>query len=179
MILIFYVFSPVFICLDRHPKSYLILPFLLILTVRIARPSDYDILRSLAHFLSVYIFGMLISRYKESILPAMKNIWLILLLFSVWLTILEIHHHILLNKLGFNYSLNTLTKILLSILLMYFLWRLDSRPNYKFNNTLKVFADWSFAIYFLHGYIMKSYFTIVEYCFGSESLNIASALNHS
>lgn len=68
MILLFFVFSPVFVFVDRHPWLYWSLPPLLVVTVLVPRPElNSNPLQSFVHFCSLFVLGMLLARHHDAV----------------------------------------------------------------------------------------------------------------
>jgi len=163
MIFLFYLFSPLFIWLDKNPKCYRILPLLICLSVIIPRPQDdLFIFQNFVHFIPTYILGMFCCHYQDDVLIFMKKYWQSALLISVFLITLEIGINTL-NLPSRIFYFNTVSKSVLSILFVYFLWRFDSFLPEWFHHILAKLADFSFGIYFLYAYIMYTYLIALKY----------------
>lgn len=152
MIAIFYIISPILIWVDKHPKVYWILPTLLMLTAVVPRAAhDANIIQSFVHFLSVYIMGMFCSHFREEIFSIMPKKYFWLLSGFVILTVLEIA---ITPRLS---AINTLSKLILSVFIIYFLWLAEFRLPKRFHDVMGALAELSFGIYFLHGYFLIAY----------------------
>ena len=177
MIAIFYIVSPVLLWVDRHPNVYWILPILLTITAIVPRSeNNFNIVQTFIHFLSIYISGMFCSHFKEKLFPFVqkKCFWLLASFLS--LTILEIT--IIKRPFVIN-SINSLSKLILCVLIIYFLWAVESRLPKLFHKTVGFLAELSFGIYFLHYYFLSAYVGAV-YKFGFEPFWLqANLLNFS
>jgi hypothetical protein len=168
MISLFYIVSPIFIWIDRNPKTYRIIPLLVLLSLCINRTPDDRIIPAFLHFLSVYILGMFSSRHQEKLFSIVGRVWLPLIFIVVILTSLEIGIQIEVNSFE-TLSINTLGKAILCILLMYGLWRFDSHIPNLIHHHLGLLADLSFGIFFLHGYLNRLYTDGANYLFGADT----------
>jgi len=65
MIALFYLISPLLIYIDRHPHLYYLLLVFIPVSLLVTREPFSDIPRMFVHFLSVYLFGMFMSRYRS------------------------------------------------------------------------------------------------------------------
>lgn len=144
MITLFYVAAPGFIYIDRHPRWYwLLIPFC-VLSFLVVREPFIAIPRMFVHFISVYLFGMFMSRYKKEYLEFAKR-------YYIWISVATVLAFTA-NLLWYNYNnpLQYLHKMLFCCFFMYWLWRLD-RYVPKF---FAVLADLSFGIFFIHYYVL-------------------------
>ena len=158
MIILFYFFAPLFIWIDRQPKFYSILPILLILSVLVPRAEDDSlVLQNFVHFLSIYTLGMFCSHYREKMLDYIQKHWLFLTIVVVALIALEIYMRITATPVISVLYTNTLAKAILSLLIMYCLWRFDATFSSRFHAVMNGLANLSFGIYFLHGYFVYIY----------------------
>jgi peptidoglycan/LPS O-acetylase OafA/YrhL len=111
---------------------------------------------------------MFVSHFQKEVLQIMSKAWFIVLLGVIGLMVFEVNQHLSAGTLGHTYPLNSLTKTLLSILLMFSLSALDAKISSQFHKAMAVLADLSFGLYFLHGYFMISYFGLIELLFGTD-----------
>lgn len=163
MISIFYIISPVLLWVDRHPKAYWILPTLLTITAIVPRPEyNNNPMQAFVHFLSVYMLGMFYSHFEEKIFSFVQKRWLWLLAIFVLLTVIEI---IFIQRFS---AVNTLSKLILCILIIYFLRLNESHLPKLFHQSMGILAELSFGIYFIHDYFMFSYSMI----FNSLRINL-------
>lgn len=155
MIILFYLFAPLFIWIDRQPKFYSILPILLALSMLVPRAEDDSlILQNFVHFLSIYTLGMFCSHYRESVLDYIRKHWLLLTLAVVALIALESYMRITATPVISVLYINTLAKAILSLLIMYCVWCFDAALPSRFHAVANGLANLSFGIYFLHGYFI-------------------------
>ena len=152
MISIFFLMAPILIFLDRGQKIYWFLPLFIAVSIFIPRPVETtNILQSFPHFFSIYLFGMFTSRYKEKIITTMEKFWICMCFGIMAMIILEVFFPG--SQPGYS-PYNFLQKMLLSMLLVYWLWRIDivipKRINFLGDNV----ANLSFGIYFLHYYFL-------------------------
>lgn len=175
MIVLFYLFAPAFIWLDRHPKFYKILPLLLCLSLVMSRADDDSlVLQNFIHFTSVYVLGMFCCHYREAVLEFMTKYWLGLLGLAIALILVDITLRVTSSPLVNSLYLNTAAKSILSVVFMYVLWRWDAQFSAPFHRIMGRFADLSFGIYFLHAYIIFLYMHQLKYFRFSSSLNLGS-----
>ncbi|HIK18200.1 MAG TPA: hypothetical protein IGS53_23345 [Leptolyngbyaceae cyanobacterium M33_DOE_097] len=169
MISLYYLLAPAFIWIDRHPKAYWIIPVLLLVTLYVKRTPENYIIPTAVHFLSVYVLGMASSHYREQLFVVVKRTWFFLILIS---TSLIVHETLIRTKLYLPeemLSVNTISKAIFCILLMYAFWRFDAQISDFYHYYLGILADFSFGIFFLHGYFSKTYFSIMYRYFGMDS----------
>jgi surface polysaccharide O-acyltransferase-like enzyme len=152
MITIFYIISPILLWVDRHPQAYRILPMLLTITAVVPRPYQNDnVMQSFVHFLSVYMIGMFCSHYRDKLFLIVQKKYLWLLIGFVILTALEI------AIVPRPIAINSLSKLILCVLIIYVLWLIESRLPKKFHEIMGFLAELSFGIYFLHDYFIIAY----------------------
>ena len=174
MIIVFYFFAPIFIYLDQYSKYYkTFLPFLICLSFVVPRANDDTlVLQNFIHFLSVYTLGMFCSHYENVVLGYMEKYWQWILILAIILIASEI---ILVNTFSSSInttSLNTTSKSILSLVVMYLLWKYGSSFPVEIHTILGRFADLSFGIYFLHAYIIYVYLFVLKYMNISIGKNI-------
>jgi len=154
MISIFYIFAPILIAIDRHPKWYLLLLFFIPLSLIVKREPFTDIIRMFVHFISVYLFGMLMSRYRKEYLEIAKKYWGLISLFFLLIFILNVVYFD-----SHNGMLNYFQKLVLCAFSIYWLWRLDKFVP-PFFATL---AELSFGIFFMHYYFILILKAVYEF----------------
>lgn len=162
MIVVFYVISPLLVRIN-NPKFYTyIFPFIFIgglFTYKFGYYSNtWD---SFIYFLPIYLFGMAVSYYKESIIAHKNKLIYIFLSVYFVVTVLEIIGYIPMYKLTtfeilrraeplyvFNFTKLKVSFFCIALLLIF----------YKMNNRkmpiLKILGDYSFGIYFVHLYFI-------------------------
>lgn len=157
MIALFYLAAPLFMYIDRHPKLYyLLIPFCIV-SLLVDREPLSDIPKMATHFLSVYVFGMFMSRYKSQYLEFAKRqyVWISLLTLAAFVVNLVFYDQ-------WNNPLNYVHKMLFCCFFLYWLWRLDRYVPSFFN----LLADISFGLYFLHYYTLLAIKTVYEHKMG-------------
>uniref|UniRef100_B8HV87 Acyltransferase domain, membrane protein n=1 Tax=Cyanothece sp. (strain PCC 7425 / ATCC 29141) TaxID=395961 RepID=B8HV87_CYAP4 len=169
MISLYYLLAPSFIWIDRHPKAYWIIPALLLVTLYVNRTPENHIIPTAIHFLSIYVLGMVSSHYREQLSVILKHNWFFLVFIATSLTVYETLIRAKLYLLEDMLSVNTISKAILCIFLMYVFWRFDAIISDFYHFCLGVLANFSFGIFFLHGYFSKIYFSIIYRYFGMES----------
>ncbi|GAA0565643.1 acyltransferase family protein [Chitinophaga japonensis] len=141
MIALYYLIAPVLLYIDRKPVLYYVLIPLIVLSLVVQRSTLSDTLTMAVHFLSVYVFGMFMSRYKEQYLAFARK-------YAALVTLLP------LAVLALNYfadqrfydPLDYTHKMLFCCFYIYWLWRLEKyMPRF-----IDVLAVLSFGIYFVH-----------------------------
>jgi surface polysaccharide O-acyltransferase-like enzyme len=159
MIALFYLAAPVFNYIDRHPKLYYSLLVFIAISILVDREPFSDIPRMFLHFISVYMLGMFMSRYKEQYLNfAAKYIMLINLLLIIALISNYVFYDSIRNPA------NYIQKMLFCAFFIYWLWRFERFvPSF-----INVLAELSFGIFFLHYYSILVIKAIYEKVFGTE-----------
>jgi surface polysaccharide O-acyltransferase-like enzyme len=145
MIALFYLAAPLFIYIDRHPKWYGLLLVFAVVSLLVEREPFSDIPRMFVHFISVYLFGMFMSRYKKQYLDLAKKYWVL----TTALTILVFALNLVWYD-RYNNPFNYLQKMLLCCFFIYWAWKLDK----YIPALLSVMADLSFGIFFIHYYLI-------------------------
>lgn len=141
MIALYYLIAPVLIYIDRKPVLYYSLIPLVILSLVVQRSELSDTLVMAVHFLSVYVFGMFLSRYKDQFLVFAQKYW-------VLITVLPVAFLVLNYFTGprFYDNVDFTHKMLFCPFYLYWLWRLEKYvPRF-----VDVLAVLSFGIYFVH-----------------------------
>ncbi|RYG42092.1 MAG: acyltransferase, partial [Chitinophagaceae bacterium] len=141
MITLYYLISPVLLYIDKHPKLYYLLLPLFALSFIITRSVLSDTLAMAVHFLSVYVFGMFLSRYKNEFLEFAKKFWLPLTVLPIAaLVATYFATDRMYDRLDF------LHKVLFCGFYIYWLWRLEKYiPKW-----VDILATYSFGIFFVH-----------------------------
>ncbi|NLR69111.1 acyltransferase [Chitinophaga varians] len=141
MISLYYLIAPLLIYMDRHPKWYYLLVPLFIISLVIKRSVLSDTLVMAVHFLSVYVFGMFLSRYKDEFLEfAKRNVLLITVLPLAFIIANYFVPEWLYDRFDFTH------KVLFCPFYIYWLWRFEKYVP-KWVDTLAVL---SFGLYFVH-----------------------------
>ncbi|AYN65886.1 acyltransferase [Euzebyella marina] len=133
---------------------------LFLIALFVHRPVDeLNVFQSLVYFTPTYLMGILCSLYKERVyyIFLKKELYLLLLALGIAAFQAFIGRYDNYQKPMFDYDgldLVLLQKTFLCIFFMVFLHRFES-----FNNKLLVLlASTSFAIYFIHGYVLQGLF---------------------
>jgi hypothetical protein len=170
MIAIFYIVSPILFHLDRNPKFYWLLPGLLVLTLLVSRPAfNNNPFQSFVHFLSVYVAGMFCCHFRDSFFSFMQKRFILFICAVVILIALQYW-----GQIGLT-SINTLSKLILCALIIYFLWTVESQIPAKLNLFMDRLAELSFGIYFVHEYFVGYSFALdqivgIQYSFSQANL---------
>jgi surface polysaccharide O-acyltransferase-like enzyme len=159
MISLFYLSAPLFIFIDRNPRLYFLLIPFAILSLLVYREPFSDIPRMFVHFISVYMFGMFMSRYKNQYIEFAKKYWILISCLTIGVFIINLIYCKQLNN-----PLNYLHKMLFCCFFIYWGWRLDKYiPKF-----LGLLADYSFGIFFIHYYFILIFKYIFEKVFNYE-----------
>ena len=158
MISIFYVLAPVLIREDRSRRLYYFLPVSIALSLLVARGGP---VQSFVHFFSAYLIGMACSHFKGMLQPVFTKLAFLLpmLTLSVLAGLIEYE----LNDgtmTAWNYS----QKVFGSLFLLGLLSRFNEWLTSDF---LKILADTSFVVFFLHSYVITAIKIICMQEFGS------------
>lgn len=141
MISLYYLIAPILIYIDRHPKLYYSLIPLFILSLVVQRSVLSDTLIMAVHFLSVYVFGMFLSRYKDEFLEFAKKYWIAITIVPVvFLVATYFSPDWLYDRFDFTH------KVMFCGFYIYWLWRFEKYMP-KWIDTL---ATLSFGIFFVH-----------------------------
>ncbi|PUE46370.1 hypothetical protein B9Z47_13520 [Limnohabitans sp. 2KL-1] len=152
MILIYYLISPIFVIINKNYKNYLVIPFLMILTVIIPREISpvHNPFLSGMHFLGFYVFGMWISCRRKEILNLSNYyfygfILFVIIFFCSW--IMSFYQNKSEYFLQFLYVIKF--SVMCVVILMFF-YKYDQ----KMGRAMNFLAAPSFGIYFLHNYLI-------------------------
>ena len=166
MIVIFFLFSYIFLKLEKKDILYKLLPILFLITIFLPRGvAEYEntinlsyldkylvyvkyILSNFVHFLSLYVFGMYCSKNKDVIDKFYNKrflFWGLMIISSVFDIYLSYKYQ---------YSNYTVSKTFLTILLVAYLKHYDEfiLSHKKTNKTLDFIAKYSFGLFFVHWY---------------------------
>lgn len=166
MIVFFFIFSWIFLKLEKKNILYKLLPILFIITLVAPRGvAEYETtiglsyiekylvylnynIMGVVHFLSLYIFGMYCSANK-SIIDIFYQKRILLLIMMIGISALDI----ILN-IKYHFSNFTISKILLTMLGLAYLKHYDEFiiSHKKLNSFLDLIAKYSFGIFFVHWY---------------------------
>lgn len=161
MITLFYLLGPVFAALDRDGRVYYLVPPLFVLSLFLHRSyANLDIIHSFIFFLPIYLLGMWTSRNLSLVMKIMERVHIPAALIWVSLVVIQFFFFKAAGnvyvKEAFSFesdiiSVNMIQKTVLAFLLVYYLSRLQDR----IGTSLDAIATTSFAIYFLHSYVIK------------------------
>jgi len=142
MISLFYLGSPLLIYMDRHPRLYwLLVPLFFVSLFIIQRAALADTFKMAAHFLSAYIFGMLLSHYKDRFMEIAKKYWLLITVLAITSVVVNFY-----MPAKYYDTVDYTQKILFCCFYIYWLWKLDKYVP----KILGLFASLSFGIFFFH-----------------------------
>ncbi|MUH38162.1 acyltransferase [Zobellia amurskyensis] len=136
---------------------------LFVVALLIHRPVDeLNVIQSVVYFTPIFLLGILCSKNKTIIYKALKNKEFVLLAIVLCIASLQasIGRYDNYQKRAFEYEgidLILLQKSILCIFFMLFLHRFENTKN----KLLTLLASTSFAIYFLHGYVLQL-FTVLK-----------------
>lgn len=141
MITLYYLIAPLLLYIDRHPKLYYVLLPLFALSFIITRSVLSDTLIMAVHFLSVYVFGMFLSRYKNEFLEFAKKFWIPITVLPIAALIATYYADAkMYDRFDF------LHKVLFCTFYIYWLWRLEKyMPKW-----IDILATYSFGVFFVH-----------------------------
>jgi len=166
MIIIFFIFSFLFLKLEKKNILYKFLPILFLITIFVPRGvAEYEstlgldyltkywiyvkyILLNFVHFLSLYVFGMYCSANKHIIDKFYdKRLFL-------WILMLSSNAIDVYTQVKYQYSNYTISKIFLTMLAVGYLKHYDEfiLSHKKTNKTLDFIAKYSFGLFFVHWY---------------------------
>lgn len=166
MIVIFFIFSWIFLKLEKKNILYKLLPILFLITIVVPRgTAEYEdtiglsyiakywifvkyILLGFIHFLALYVFGMYCSANKH-IIDKFYDKRLILWILMILLSALDVY-----SMYKFGYSNYTISKTFLTMLVLAYLKHYDEfiLSHKKTNKVLDFIAKYSFGIFFVHWY---------------------------
>ena len=163
MITIFYVFAPLILLFARSKVFIYLAPLIIILGLFTFRFGYYaNIGLSVEYFFPVYIFGIWIYKIKDQLFAHSRTIISIFGIAYLGMNICEYFEWIPFDDLikirdgylvydGYKLNYNKLKMQILCIflLVLFYVW------NYKKLNTLKLFGDYSFGIFFVHLYVIE------------------------
>jgi len=183
-IMTMFIISPVFIYFIKINTTYkiYIVIFLSFVSIFMHRPiNNWSILQSVIYFSPVYMFGILCSMERDFIYDKFKGKDLYLLGCVVFLAVVqaiffEANGNLQKNPFEFNWiDIGFIQKQVLCVYFMVFLHKYEHVDS----TLLKTLAASSFAIYFLHGWIIYLISTIQSHyrpLYGMHLLPILSPL---
>jgi surface polysaccharide O-acyltransferase-like enzyme len=153
-IVLFYAISPLLVKLDGNGLIYYLLPLFIALSLVVTRDLavNNNQLVLFTHFFSVYLLGMLCSKYKEQLYKITDKYNSSLVCITVLLILVQYVYPLVLTE-----QLQFIQKTSLSFLFLYWFRKYDDYVP----KTVKSLADISFGIYLIH-YLALSiiYFTL-------------------
>lgn len=177
MITVIFVLAPLLIFTDRHPRLYWALLLLIPLSgylgrdgllIHTALPPYFSQLSKAVYLLSPYLFGMLCSRYHETLLATVSRHWVLLLIASISLFGLEVTYYHETTYLMFAFKMVSAPLILWSL----------RREFGGFQSSLDRIASWSFGIFFIHGYVLGLTSLVVQKSTGAEDFSAANPVTY-
>ncbi|WP_171035676.1 acyltransferase family protein [Colwellia ponticola] len=145
MMTLFYLMGPILIRADKNKFFYWILPVAILISCYFGRGLPYQ---SFVHFFSVYLLGMFCSHYKVTVnrILVIPSVLTLLTGVFLFLTVLEFYY-----VKGTMIFVNYLHKITLCLFFLGLLIKLGKKLDYKL---IRVIADTSFGVFFIHSYVL-------------------------
>lgn len=140
---IYYLLGPLFYKGDQTRIIYKLLPIFILASFFIPRLWLDNIPSMFIHFLSVYILGMLCSRYKDEFLKITSKYHVVLIIAAIVASVLAVY------TVG-NGQILFVQKMLFCWLFFYWLWRYDNKVPAFWARL----ADISFGVYLVHFYFV-------------------------
>ncbi len=159
MISLFYVVAPLLIMADKKQYFYYILPLTIAISCFIPRGLPHV---SFIHFFSVYLLGMYFSHYKERLNGLISRNATLLLLAILVFGFASYEYFYMQGTMTY---INYLQKITMSVFFLAFLIRLGDTINSKL---IRVIADASFGVFFIHSYVLTASKLTFEQLFGAK-----------
>lgn len=193
MIGLYYLASPAFMVLVRHPRLYAVLPLLVVLSALIHRPAHDNLatLHQAAYFLSAYVAGMWASHSRARLEPMLQKHWLPLTLGLGAMIIAQWRwspfHGNYQGRAPFSVEHGLIDWTVLQKLLMCFvLLGFTARWYTRRVRGVDLLAELSFPIFFLHAYFIFLFQSalgppqpdgsLMLYAAGAGSILLASTL---
>lgn len=156
MITLFYLAAPVFYYIDQRPRLYYLLILFVVLSLIVEREPFSDILKMFIHFISVYMFGMFMSRFKDRFLGFAKQNSLLI---SFLLLVSLVSNYVFYDQ--WRNPINYIQKMLFCPFFIYWLWRFEKYvPSF-----VSYLAEISFGMFFLHYYAILVIKAVYEKAF--------------
>lgn len=177
MTCIFFALAPILLYIERKKifkfnGLYLLLPLLLLITIIFPRSTGVDVkslvysdysywhkylltlyvpFKGFINLFSVYILGMFFSAHKEKI-KSLYNHRISLIVIMLLIAIIDI-----LLKIHWGHRNISLSKIFLTLIILGYLEHYDELiiSHEKINKIADIIAKYSFAIFFIHRYIIR------------------------
>lgn len=147
MISLFYLIAPILITSDKSKVFYWVLPATIVLSCFVSRGLP---LQSFIHFLSVYLLGMFCSHYKTIVNTILKQTKTLMLLACLVFVFILIEFYLFQETMTF---VNYLQKISLSLFFLGLFIRLGDKVDSKL---VRMIANTSFGVFFIHSYILTA-----------------------
>lgn len=169
-IMMVFLCSPIFlkyIEMSKKKQFYIFIP-LITISILVGRPlNDMNPLHSFVYFTPIYLLGIIYSINEKKIFNFIKNKSLILGLITLSISIFQVVTY---NNYGNNYS-DTISFTCFDIILIqkifmiFFFLSILRKLDNKEIPILKYIASVSFAIYFLHPWVLRgfSYLSVYDY----------------
>ena len=146
-IAIIYFTSPLLIRGDRNNVLYWLLPIFVMASFIVHR-SPYFPTHNFVHFFSIYVLGMLFSKYKNKINPVLTQNRVLYILAALFISICFSQYFSLVPLKSPLY----IQKIFLTILILGLLIKFAQHTQHTF---ISVIANTSFGVFFLHAYLIE------------------------
>lgn len=146
MITLFYLIAPLLIKADSDGRIYYFLPLFIAISCFVERGFP---LQSFVHFFSVYLLGMMCSKYKDTLNTILSDYkfvissGILIVTFATWEYYLNI---------GTMTWLNYLQKTIMSLFFLGLLYKLNDKLKSK---SINYVAEASFGVFFLHAYFIS------------------------
>lgn len=160
-IIIFYFFAPLLFILDKKPWFYWLLPLFIIVSIFVPREifPIHNPIQSFVHFFSVYVFGMFVSHYRETIFQYVKQYLGILIGLIILLFILEFYYEYGYPHKFSNELFNLFRWLVFAVVSIYLLYYYEKQIGQK----TAWLAEMSFGIYFIHSYVLTLFAKTFSY----------------
>jgi hypothetical protein len=159
MISFFYVIAPLLVLLDKKQYFYWLLPITILLSCYVSRGLPHQ---SFIHFFSVYLLGMYFSHYKVKLNSLISRNEILIILGTLVVSFASYEYFYMQGTMTF---LNYLQKISMAIFFLALLIRVGDKINSKL---IRVIADTSFGVFFIHSYVLTTSKLIIERLFENK-----------
>ena len=155
-IVAFFLFAPIIRAAFRRDAAFATLPVLFLLPAWFARSENA--LLNLIHFLPIWVMGMAICRFRDTVEPWVRSKWILLLVAGTALGIAEV-----VWTAGTHTYLGYLQKTLLILFLLSVLLKLGPRADRWLGSA----GTLSFGLFFVHSYVISGSALILKRAFGT------------
>ena len=149
MIVLVFVASPLFVFIDRRKLYWLAAPLALVFSSLVDKdflPGSFNLLGRAIYMLAPYIAGMAFAHYRLEVEAwSRKNLLLLFMGFSASCALTYFNVH----------DFSVIENVLMAIILMALLKRWE--VPHKLSKHMARLAELSFAIFFLHGYVITAF----------------------